>query len=631
VISVIDYEKLGLKAGLEIHVQLDTKHKLFCNCPTTMQEKEPIAMIKRKQHVVRSELGEVDIAAQFEYLRDRTFYYQVFKDETCLVELDEEPPHDLNQEALNIALQIALLLNCQVPNEVHVMRKTLIDGSAISGFQRTAIVGFDGCLHYKRKKVEIKHISLEEDAAGIVSKEDGKVVYRLNRLGVPLVEISTGILQGFSPKEIQEIAYLIGIICRSTGKTKRGIGSIRQDVNVSIAEGARIEIKGIQELGLISKVIEDEVKRQLSLIEIRNELKKRKVSVDEKIVDVTDIFQNTENRIIRKILERKGYVLAIKLNGFSELLKKELCPGKTFGQELNDHAVAFGVGGIIHSDENLKKYKLVNEFKKLRKKLNAKDNDCIIITAGDKESARKALQAVIDRAKQALLGVPEETRVANPDGTTKFTRPLPGAARLYPETDVPPVKISKKLIQEIKKQLPETWDKKLYRFKTKLKLSDELANQILRSEYLSLFEKIVKKIKVPPSLVASTFVSTLKDLKKREKVPIEKITDEHFIQLFRLVEKKKLVKEAIPDILKKIAKEPEKSVEEFVVKTLPLEEVEKIVDRIVKMKRSYIEKKGERAVKGIMGLAMKELRGRVSGEIVSKIVVRKVKSILKKA
>lgn len=593
-----------------------------------MQEKEPITIVKRKQHVVRSELGEVDIAAQFEYLRNRTFYYQVFKDETCLVELDDEPPHALNKEALNIALQIALLLNCQVPNEVHVMRKTLIDGSAISGFQRTAIIGFDGWLNYKGKKVEIKHISLEEDAASIVSKEDGKVVYRLNRLGVPLVEISTGILQDFSPQEIQEIAYLIGIICRSTGKTKRGIGSIRQDVNVSIAKGTRIEIKGIQELELISKVIENEVKRQLSLIKIKHELKKRKAHVDKKIVDVTDIFKSTKNRIIRKVLERKGCVLAIKLNDFSGLLKKELCPGKTFGQELNDHAIAFGVGGIIHSDENLEKYKLVDEFKKLRKKLNTKYDDCIVITAGYRECCKKALKAVIDRAKQALLGVPEETRVANPDGTTKFTRPLPGAARMYPETDVPPVKISEKLTQKIKKRLPETWDKKLSKFKTKLKLSNELANQILRSEYLTLFEKIVEKIEVSPSLVASTFVSTLKDLKKREKIPVEKITDEHFIQLFKLIEKKKLVKEAIPDILKRIAKQPGKSVEEFVVKMLPVEEVEKIVNRIVKEKKSYIEKEGEKAIKGIMGLVMKETRGKVSGKIVSKIVVKKVKSVL---
>ncbi|MGC8811979.1 MAG: Glu-tRNA(Gln) amidotransferase subunit GatE [Candidatus Aenigmatarchaeota archaeon] len=479
----INYKRIGLKAGLEIHVQLDTKHKLFCNCSTEMKEREPIAIIKRKQHPVQSELGEVDVAAQYEYLRNRNFYYQVFKNEVCLIDLDEEPPLPLNQEALEIALQIALLLNCSIPEEVHVMRKTVIDGSTPMGFQRTAIVGRDGFLKYKGRKIEIKHVCLEEDAAAIVKEEDGNVTYRLNRLGVPLVEISTGILEGFSPEEIQEIAYFIGLTCKSTGKIKRGIGTIRQDLNISIKKGKRVEIKGVQELGLLAKVVELEVKRQLSLAKVE-----------------------------------------------------------------------------------------------------------------------------------------EETRAALPDGTTKFLRPLPGAARLYPETDVEPIVISKELISKIKKSLPEPWTKKLSKFKSKLKLSDDLAKQIIRSDYLEIFEKIVQKKKVDPSVVANTFVSTLKDLEKRERINLENLSEKHFVEVFDALAKKQLIKEAIPEVLVYLAKNPDKNVG-FAVKELELKPIK--LSELKEIAKSIVSK--DMPFEKALGLVMSRVRGRVEAKEVMKVVKKLLK------
>ena len=485
---MIDYRKLGLKAGLEIHLQLDTKRKLFCNCSAAMQEKEPIAIVKRKLHPVASELGEVDVAAQFEYLRDRTFYYQVFRGETCLIDLDEAPPLPLNQEALEIALQIALLFHCSIPEEIHVMRKTVIDGSTPMGFQRTMIVGRNGYLKYRGKEIEIAHVALEEDAAAIVKEENGKVTYRLNRLGVPLVEIGTGLLVGFTPQEIQEIAYLIGITCKSTEKIKRGIGAIRQDLNVSIKKGNRVEIKGVQELGMIAKVIENEVKRQMSLIE-----------------------------------------------------------------------------------------------------------------KGEK--------------------VEKETRAALPDGTTKFLRPLPGAARMYPETDIEPIRIEKKFLRRVKRSLPEPWPKKLRRFKVKLKLSDELAKQILKSNYLHLFEEIVSKERVDASIVANTFVSLLKDLEKREKVKIENLTENHFKETFKLLARKKIVKEAIPEILKHLAKNPKKTPKDA-VKDLGLEPLsKKELKRIVEETISP----GLRLEKAI-GLVMSKVRGRADAQEVIELIKKLMKS-----
>jgi len=480
----INYKKLSLKCGLEIHQQLDTRHKLFCSCSTAMQEREPIKVISRKQHVVASELGKVDVAAQYEYLRNRTFFYQAFKNESCLVELDEEPPHPLNREALKFALQIALLLNCEIPNEIQVMRKTVIDGSNTGGFQRTAIIGSNGFIKYKGKKVEITHVALEEDAAAIVKEENGNVTYRLNRLGVPLVEIGTGLLKNYNPEDVQEIAYLIGMICHSTERVKHGLGSIRQDVNVSIRNGARVEIKGLQELGLLSKVIELEVERQLSLPKIE-----------------------------------------------------------------------------------------------------------------------------------------EETRAALSDGTTKFARPLPGAARMYPETDIKPVILSKEMVKEIKNNLPEPWTKKLGRFKRKLKLSNQLAKQMLRSEHLELFEKIVKNKKVNPSVVANTFTALLKDLKRREKVEIENLTEKHFVDLFAQLAKNKIVKEAIPEILKCVAKKPDKTAVEAIAElnltVMKKSELNKIVKKIVKENPDMRRDK-------IFGIVMGNVRGRLEAKEVMK-AVRKIK------
>jgi len=282
----MNYKDLGLKVGLEVHFQLDVEKKLFCNCSTKMEEK-PYTYVIRKLKPIYSELGEIDIAAQYEYLRDRTFIYEVYRNDSCLVELDEEPPHDINQEALKIALQIAKLFNCKIPNKIIVMRKVVIDGSNTSGFQRTALVGYDGYFEFKNRKIPITQICLEEDSAAIDKEENGKVYYKLNRLGIPLVEIDTGILEGFEPKEIEEIAYYIFLIASSTRKIRKQLGAIRQDVNVSIEKGNRVEIKGVQRLSLISKVIEKEVERQLELIKQGKKVEKETRAAKE---DGTTVF-----------------------------------------------------------------------------------------------------------------------------------------------------------------------------------------------------------------------------------------------------------------------------------------------------------------------------------------------------
>jgi len=617
----INYKKLGLKVGLEIHQQLDTQEKLFCSCSTAMQEKEPILIVMRKQHPVASELGEIDIAAQHEYLRNRTFNYQVFKNETCLVDLDEEPPHDLNTEALNVVLQIALLLNCDIPNEIEVMRKTVIDGSNTGGFQRTMIVGLNGYMNYKGRRIEINSVSLEEDAAATVSEEGGKVTYRLSRLGVPLVEIATGIILDFTPEEIEDIAYNIGMICRSTNKVKRGIGSIRQDVNVSIRIGERVEIKGVQELGLLADVVENEVKRQLSLIEIRNGLRKRGVrKIAFKPEDVSSLLKDTNSRILRAVVESGGVVFALRLPEFSGFLKRELFPGKTLGRELADFVHIFGLEGLIHSDEELSKYRAEEDFKKVRLHLKAKDTDAIIVV-GEMKTKGRGAKELLNKINRMLVGIEKETRGVDEEGLTKFTRPLPGAARLYPETDVKPVSVGVELIEKIKGELPEPWMKKYERFKSKFKLSDELAKQMLRSKYLEIFEKVMKEGGVEASIVANTFISTLKDLEKREKVDTSRLSERHFIELFDALKKKAIMKEAIPEVLKYLANYPGENVLD-VIKELNLTPIG--TAELKKIAADTLSQPGLTYEKAV-GLVMSQVRGKIEPQVVMETVKKMMK------
>ncbi|MDI6643383.1 MAG: Glu-tRNA(Gln) amidotransferase subunit GatE, partial [Candidatus Hodarchaeaceae archaeon] len=416
----LDYRKLGLRVGFEIHQELDT-HKLFCNCHSELRDEEPPLKVRRRLRPTQSEMGEVDRAALAEALKGKGFVYQVYPDGVCLVELDDEPPHPINAEALDIALEIAFLLKAKPVDEAHTMRKIVIDGSNTAGFQRTVLVAVDGAVEVDGKRFRIPTICLEEDAARKMGESVEYVDYRLDRLGIPLIEIATG--PDFSdPHTPARAALYIGQLLRATGKVKRGIGTIRQDINISIAGGARQEIKGVQELALISTVIEREVQRQLALMSIRDELESRGAQkVEEKFIDVSEIFSGTRSKVIRRALETGGVVIAVKLPKFAGLVGRELQPGRRFGTELADCAKLYGkVGGLFHTDE-LPSYGITQEeVEKLRHAAGATEGDAIVFIANSKKKAETALGAVVDRVNQALDGIPEETRRALPDGNTEF-------------------------------------------------------------------------------------------------------------------------------------------------------------------------------------------------------------------
>jgi glutamyl-tRNA(Gln) amidotransferase subunit E len=631
------YEELGLKVGLELHQQLNTKSKLFCSCPTMLKDDEPDVVFTRYLRPTRSELGAVDEAALLEYEKGKAYVYQAYSDITCLVEMDEEPPHALNEEALDIALQIALMLKAQVPDVVQVMRKVVIDGSNTTGFQRTAVVAVGGpesVIQDPEGPVHIQTICLEEDAARKISESEDKVVFKLDRLGIPLIEVSTA-PEIKTPEQAQRVALKIGQLFRILGKVKRGLGTIRQDINISLAKGGKVEIKGVQDLELISKVVELEVQRQLKLLEIRDELKRRGVvDVKSDIVDVSDVFKNTKSKIILQGLQRGHKVMAIKLEGFAGLLGVEIQPGRRFGTELKDYAVVWGgVKGLFHTDE-MPAYGITEaEVSELKKRLGCGPNDASVFVVDDEERAVKALQAVLRRCRDALRGVPDETRAANPDGTTRYMRPRPGASRMYPETDVRPIVITKERLERLARSLPEMPEEKLKRFVEEYGLSKDLALLMINSYRLDLFERIVSEVpEVSPMIVATTLEYTWKSL-KREGVPLEQVDETRLLEMFKALGKGLMAKEAIPDVLKAMAENPNASLQEILEKlglrALSLDEVRALVDRIIEENADVLKERGDRAFKVVMGRAMSVLRGKVDGKLVSEVVRERVEHFVR--
>ncbi|SFC00518.1 glutamyl-tRNA(Gln) amidotransferase subunit E [Halobiforma haloterrestris] len=610
-----DYDELGLVAGLEIHQQLDTATKLFCQCPTALREPEEAERtFTRYLHPTRSELGEIDEAALEESKVDREFEYLAY-DTTCLVEEDDEPPHELDDEALETVLEIAQLLDMEPVDQAHVMRKIVVDGSNTSGFQRSTLMATDGEIETSEGTVGVEDLMLEEESAQRVEETDDGVRYSLDRLGIPLVEIGTE-PDISTPEQALEAAERIGMLLRSTGKVKRGLGTIRQDVNVSIAEGARVEIKGVQSLDDIDDIVRNEVARQVELVEIADELTGREAEVGEP-EDVTAVFEDTDSGVIKGALGSGGSVMAVPLYGFDGLVGREIAPDRRLGTEFSDHAKRHGAGGIFHTDE-LPAYGVTEEeVEVLRDAVDAGPEDAVAIVADDTDTAEAAIEAVAERAATALEGVPEETRGANDDGTTRYLRPLPGAARMYPETDVPPVEPDPSDVPE-----PELLTEKVERYQAEYDLGEGLAEQVAYGKHMPLFEDVVSD-GIDPTLAASTLESTLTEL-RRDDVPVENLEDGHLRGVLELVEDGELPNEGVPDLLTALAEDPDRTAaeaaEEEGLGGADEQEVREAVVEVVERNEAQVEQEGMQAFSGLMGECMGALRGKADGDLVSQLL-----------
>ncbi|WP_137287043.1 Glu-tRNA(Gln) amidotransferase subunit GatE [Halorussus salinisoli] len=615
-----DYEDLGLVAGLEIHQQLDTETKLFCNCPTELREPEEAEReFTRFLHPTKSELGELDEAALEESRVDREFEYLAY-DTTCLVEEDDEPPHRLDAEAQEVVLEIAQLLDMDVVDQAHVMRKIVVDGSNTSGFQRSTLMASDGEISTSRGAVGIEDLMLEEESAQRVEERDDGVLYSLDRLGIPLVEIGTK-PDIRSPEQAREAAETIGMLLRSTGKVKRGLGTIRQDVNISIAEGARVEVKGVQSLDDIDDLVENEVHRQVRLLELRDELRERDAEVGD-VVDVTDTFADTDSGVIASALESGGKVTAVPLFGFDGLVGAEIQPDRRLGTELSDHAKRHGAGGIFHTDE-LPAYGVTDEeVAALREAVGASEQDAVAIVAADPETADLAIEAAAERAETALEGVPEETRGANEDGTTRYLRPLPGAARMYPETDVPPVDPDPAEVET-----PELLTEKVERYQNEYGLDAGLAEQVAYGERMPLFERAVES-GADATLAAQTVESTVTEL-RRDDVPVENLDDDHFLGTLELVAEGETAKGNVGEVLTALAENPDltaaEAVEQEGLGSAAEDEVRGAVVEVVERNEGQVEEQGMQAFSGLMGEAMGALGGKADGDLVSEILREEIR------
>ncbi|OED30012.1 glutamyl-tRNA amidotransferase [Methanosphaera sp. WGK6] len=617
--------------GLEIHQQLDSKTKLFCRCPNHLTDKEPERKIYRRLRPTQSELGEIDRAAYEESQRNLQFVYEAYNHHTCLVEADEEPPSKLNQEAVDISIILASLMHMNVVDEFHTMRKQVIDGSNTSGFQRTGILATDGYVETEFGNVTIETLGLEEDAARRIGEEEGKIVFRLDRLGIPLAEITTSPDMNH-PLQVKDVAYQLGQILRST-KVKRGLGTIRQDLNISIREGARIEVKGVQDLELMPTMVENEVQRQLKLIEISKKLQERGAKVEEKIYDVTDLFKNTESKIVKTILEKEdSHVLAIKLKQFKGLIGVEIQPGKRLGTEFSEHGKKMGVTGLFHTDE-LPNYGITQEeVESVNKKLELEEDDAFILVAEESQKAYNALHEVIKRAKQALEGVPEETRRAQDNGNTEYLRPLPTASRMYVETDIPTEIIDPARVEKIASNLPELPNVKKERIQREYELSEDLAEQLVQRNNADLFEEIQKELPNMDSVkIASDITYTIKDL-KRDNYDITCLTKNILIEIFKLVDDD-IISSAETEVILKDACNgisPQDSVKKNNLEKLSDDIVESAIKEIIEENKKMIEERKMGAMGPLMGKAMAKFKGKADGQTVSNIVKTEILKIINK-
>ncbi len=453
----IDWQGIGFKSGLEIHQQLYTERKLFCRCPAGLYSEEYDLEVLRHMRPTLSELGEYDGTALMEFKTKKEILYQLNRESVCTYEMDDTPPFEINMRAVDIALEIALLCGCKLVGELHVIRKQYLDGSIPAGFQRTAIVGVDGAVPFNGRMLSIIQVSVEEDACREVSDEGHTIVFRTDRLSMPLVEIVTG-PELRSPSEVGQAAQVLGDLMRVTGKVRRGMGATRQDVNVSVAGGTRIEIKGVPRIKMIPHLVRNEALRQRALLTLRKRLSETTTGSAEPMMrHCEDIVAGGRNPLLVEAVQRGDTVMAVKIPNGRAVVDAPTQPGRSFLDELAGRVrviaclreAPYLYGGPDDSELTRRRWKLI------RHRVRTKKADAVVVCWGDREDVKTALQEVLLRFEEALEGIPNETRQARPHGLTDFERILPGPDRMYPDTDSPPTSIEDERIDSLRASMPE--------------------------------------------------------------------------------------------------------------------------------------------------------------------------------
>jgi len=627
-----DLNSLGLKCGIEIHQQLNT-NKLFCDCPCEIMPNNSFDKeVQRKLRFSLSETGEVDSAALLEFKKDKFNKYKYNNKITCLVDLDEEPPRKVNPKAVSMVVRTAQMMNLTFFDKFVFMRKLIIDGSIISGFQRTALFGIGGQIKTKAGNlIEIEGINLEEDSSRTLDRQDDYTVFSLDRQGIPLIEITTG-PQIKTPTEAYDVAKQIGNILRSFPETKRGLGTIRQDLNVSIIGGTRVEIKGTQNLKLIPQIVQAEMYRQKIHLSILDELKNRKINTDnfsdKKIIDITKVFSNTNSQIILdNLVEKNSKVLAIKLNGFLGILGHELQENHRFASEISDiNKEHFPkIKGLFHMDE-LPNYGIIQEeVDKIKSTLKISENDNFILLAGEENLIENSLNNILQIIEELITSIPTVVRKVDPKGTlTKFLRPMPGSSRMYPETDVPEFILDNTYFEEQSKNIPELYDEKLDRLQKDLNLEIPRIEEMLSFFDENSIKSLIKISNKNASFVYNILFEVPKDIKKREKLETVDFKYSLLEEIFKLSGEDIINQKSIRDLFISLYKEKKNEVSNL---KKYLEEkkllMKKVDESVVEEKIKEILEKNKGAPFGaLMGQAMGAFGGSVDGKIISSILKR---------
>ena len=547
--TIETYRELGFRCGLEIHQQLKTKRKLFCRCPAGQYQAEDDydAQLVRHMRPTLSELGEYDGTALMEFKTKKNIVYRIKGETACTYDIDDTPPFALNREALGIALKIALLLDTSIVGELHIARKQYLDGSIPTGFQRTGIIGIEGEILVGSKRVGIRQLSIEEDSCREVSDRGHERIYTTDRLGMPLVEAVTE-PELFTPDEAAAAANVLRYLARSTGLVNTGIGAAREDVNVSITGGTRVEIKGVQHIRWIPDLTHNEAFRQRALLLIRDQLREQfadgaEWALTTKAVDrdAVRLFAETQQ------LPADAQIVAARLPGFAGLLSFFTSPGRCFADELSDRVKVVACidrPNMTHS-ESIAPLLATAEWEQLGQQLAATSIDALILVWGPASDVATAVETIDERCRWVFDGVPNETRKGLPDGTTVFERVLPGPDRMYPDTDSAPIPIHEDMIAYARQELPALSVAEMMSRLVAWEIPLDAHGFILRWNLFELLRALIEDHGLMPRLAGSLVGHALRQAARARPIDTDRVRD---------VVKEAIHKGLVPDSLKLIVR-----------------------------------------------------------------------------
>ena len=567
---------MKIKCGFEWHIQIDS-NKLFCRCKSEIKENKDYKEIERIIKPSFGESGKIDISAEFEGQKIKRIKYKIFEDTDCLVDIDEEPPHEIDKDALSTGVDMAYALNAYILNNLVFMRKTIVDGSNTTGFQRTAILALNGEFKFKDKKIKVDTISIEEDSARKETENRTETTYFLDRIGIPLIEIATGVIDT-NENEAKEIAMQFGKFTRLFN-VKRGIGTIRQDVNLSIEGGKRVELKGFQNIREMDKVILNEAKRQENLIKIKEDKGYLADEIDGwSWKDIKPVFNNTESNLIKNAIKNEKSIVGMRLNNLKGTLGTYICENKRFGSEISDYLKIKLDYGIIHYDE-LPAYGISESEKRdISKILECSDDDSFLFSVCDKGYENLAIDIIKERIITLLKDVPSEVRLVQEDNTTKFLRPMGGKDRMYVETDLPILRIDKETLEKGKEYVGRSVET----LKAELNISDEFLDQLISSRKLNEAIKLNKTTKLDFNVIIQVAIEDWKYIKRKFG---KEINQEVVEEILKKIKNNEIVRDSARIIMENVAlndKDIEEIIKEKNLRKKTYEELKWEVERLVK-------------------------------------------------